>query len=157
MLGTGDRLGWQWSLLLIVETFIVSILLCISKPAQPYYAVFGVLSPFVLYSLSAIPTPLSTHLLLLVQHKSLELPVLFGEIFYKQQPVLRKLSKTVKWSIFCESFVCKLTIYNHWLSEILNIVYHVNFNVQFSQTTITYVHKARALLCMKFIQNSCRM
>ena len=88
----------------------------IKEPAQPIqpdiWALLVLYLHFVLFPFLSIPhhppnvgTPDTTSLVQLTRFS-----IIFGRNFYKQQQVLGKLLKTVKWSVFNVSFIHVLTI-----------------------------------------------
>ena len=66
---------------------------------------------------------------------------LFGGNFCEQQLMLGKLLNTVKWSNFCVSFICVLTILVGYgtLKSLKSVTYLVTSNVQFGTVSINPV------------------
>ena len=127
---------------------VVCAMWTIYEPAQLFLAGFWVLlMPYHYFVLSPLPTILS----LTTHPPNVSIPdaislfqpaILFGGNFYKQPLVLGKLLNTVKWSIFCVSFIYALTILG-WLLwfKIFKIDHLITSNVQFgivSQNPVTH-------------------
>ena len=148
--GTGKCLSRLYPVLLLLQQSKrpqcrLCFISAINYPAQPLQAGFWAsLVPYhnfklrITFSCQSIPChPHNVNISDTTSHfQPAKFLILFGMNFCEQQLVLGKLSNTVKWSTFCVSFICMLTILG-WLQcfKIFKINYFVTSNVRFHKSS----------------------